>query len=1327
MPLGYDNPAQAAYQGNRQLQRRFLSGLKKFFVEPIPWLVEKGRELSDSITEPTRDVGTADRVMAQSLLGEPGFVPPIEMSDQEVRDTSSMMKGAVGGAIEGLSEVPSPADVATVGLSAAAKGALRAPRLVESGSKVAKLANLIDESSNVVNMGLGAMDVGEGIRDRDPAKIGAGAFQSALGGIAHAAGSRGHDLDLPDPGTPDGPRPELAEVANPDLMLFSRGGPPPSDPRYARQLIDRFRGTEAHQDFTSMIEDIRDKLAVHFSNIPSEQLGTTGLNIEPPPWRPDMPSMSGEAVFGTPAERMANTTIGTMVDLGPRSKGNIPGHQGTFQYSGLRGMYDPEHFVPFGDGPDGATINGPAYYEDIFNKASQDPNAYKKGAVRTSPISIVQQMAGDMLDMPQFAETLKTPQDIGREFVRRTYTNILHEMTHAVDMTATHTPKIPGQTWDPVNEKYMGPDTDIHRNKQFTSLQSLVREYMAGALDQELMGQYGAKLGEHLPTIEQFGARIHPPEGVARIPSPFMEGAGGPRGLAGAADRGGGFGGSGGPIPSESAARQSAYFRASGLPDTLLTAHDTMLQKGFSPAQATAKLRKVYEIMINQGMPEQMAVKAASELANQMPARAQGPPAAGSVGAPPPPVPPPSWVPPAIPTGQPPGGMKPPRVNVPKTPPKKAPGHDYKTWVNARQAVQVEGANARKKFEDLSAPNIQQILDFNADPTANPRFKDVQDHLDNLYKMQRAAGTDIGFKENYLPQMWKETPQQIYAAYRRLGLKPSHTMKAVFSNYAEGIAAGLTPRYDNIADLVGLAESKARKAVADRMFYNYLKQNHLVKPANSAPPDWVTINPDAFPLHRFKQGQLRVVTNVKAPPEIAFKVNEYLDAQGNSFLKQVADKFTDVKNVVMSSGIPLTSMNAHGFNMLSRIYAIQSNPVSGAVEVMKSIPKFIAPQIFKADMDKALADAPRFMKAGMTLKVEEHPFKVELPPLRERLKDASDFMRPGSGKDFRPFHGLREIHKALFEDPLFQKFIPMVKVQYAKKMEDQLLRDGVLPEEATSIAAHWMNEAFGGINYAEMLGQPVKGLQWLRNKETNNPVRRSNSFQNFLRVAFNAPDWAESNIKLASGALKGFKNPKDPKFQMYRNVIQNVMAFYMMSSLVQKLTSGHYMHENPEGRKASIAAGETAEGRARFLHPSGTGWDFAKLPYEVIDKIAHGDMSGLSKVLAARLHPMAQATLALVTNRNYRGQQILGGNQPASRQVGNVVESVASVTAPSYVREPIESLRSDKKGFEEGLVESLELPIRYSKDHLPPDPGPAGGASTRKGPRRTRPLSRRRR
>ncbi len=667
-------------------------------------------------------------------------------------------------------------------------------------------------------------------------------------------------------------------------------------------------------------------------------------------------------------------------------------------------------------------------------------------------------------------------------------------------------------------------------------------------------------------------------------------------------------------------------------------------------------------------------------------------------------------------------------MKAPRPPKNQAPAHDYKAWVNSRAAVQVEGANARRKFQDLSEPNIQQILDFNNDPNANPRFKDVQQHLDDLYKMQRAAGTDIGFKENYLPQMWKETPAQIYAAYRRLGLKPSHTMTAVFRNYAEGIAAGLTPRYDNIADLVGLAEAKARKTVADRMFYNYLKQNHLVRPANSAPQDWVTINPDAFPLHRFKQGQLRVITNVKAPPEIAFKINQYLDPQTDGFLKQVADKATDVKNVVMSSGIPLTSLNAHGFNMLSRLYAIQSNPVSGAVEVIKNIPKFIAPQLFKGAMDKTLENAPRFIKAGMSLKVEEHPFKVELPPLRTRLKEATDFMRPGSGQELRPFHGLREIHKALFEDPLFQKFIPMVKVQYAMKMESELLKRGLVPEEATSVAAHWMNEAFGGINYAEMLGNPVKGMQWLRNKGTKTPFRRSNEFQNFLRVALNAPDWAESNLKLAAGVARGLRNPKDPRFMMYRNVIQNVAAFYVLSTLFQKLTTGHYLDENPEGRKMSIAAGKTAEGRARFLHPSGTGWDFAKLPYEVIDKIAHGDPSGLSKVLSARLHPMAQAMVALVTNRNYRGQQILGGNQSPAKQAGNVIEQVSSVAAPAYIREPVQAMRSEKKGPEEAIVSALELPVRYSQEQRGlEDPGPPGASSSRRGPRRIRPLGRKRR
>jgi hypothetical protein len=62
-----------------------------------------------------------------------------------------------------------------------------------------------------------------------------------------------------------------------------------------------------------------------------------------------------------------------------------------------------------------------------------------------------------------------------------------------------------------------------------------------------------------------------------------------------------------------------------------------------------------------------------------------------------------------------------------------------------------------------------------------------------------------------------------------LSNKPGFTMEKIIQDYKTGIEAGLTPKYDNLTDLLVDYEGKVNKLVADKTFTNFLKKTAYYK------------------------------------------------------------------------------------------------------------------------------------------------------------------------------------------------------------------------------------------------------------------------------------------------------------------------------------------------------------------------------------------------------------------------------------------------------------------------------------------------------------------
>lgn len=578
----------------------------------------------------------------------------------------------------------------------------------------------------------------------------------------------------------------------------------------------------------------------------------------------------------------------------------------------------------------------------------------------------------------------------------------------------------------------------------------------------------------------------------------------------------------------------------------------------------------------------------------------------------------------------------------------------FQDWVNYRKAAKVEGFLKGKEFSALDKAGQQGIFDFQNGTTA--ATEKLSKYFDAKYKELTDAGVKLGYKEDYLPQIWNNTPEQVAEVQRRLGLKPSFTMQSVIENYKAGIDAGLNPKFTKLSDLAGWYEAKANKALADRKFFDYLTKNNFIQPVNEAPQGWESLDPDLFPLNKVNYNGKVYSGALKAPPDLANVINDYLRTPAGpvSGLANIASK---LKNIVLATGIPKTGLNVHGLNILMRSTLSADNPIAGFLTGSKYILNPNAGEKWLA------ANADRvsfFTRNGMEVSSEQHILE-DLTKTEGKLGKYSQKARQ------------------LFGAPLFQQAIPALKTQYAESIYQKLLKSGLEDNVAAKTAAETSNNIFGGIN-TEQLG-------------------RSKEFQNIMRSVILAPDFQESGINIGKGIVKSIIHPNTPEFKAYQTFARNMVLGYIAANAANKATSGHYMWENEAGHALDIAIGTTAQGKTRYLRPFGTAIDFLRLPIDVIQSIAKGDLSAIPTIIRNRLSVPAAVVTDTLSNTDYSGQPLLGKDKYGNpmtipQQLGGIGRTIAGGILPGAGQGAVDVL-SGRKTLEEGLVEASGAPIRY--------------------------------
>jgi hypothetical protein len=385
----------------------------------------------------------------------------------------------------------------------------------------------------------------------------------------------------------------------------------------------------------------------------------------------------------------------------------------------------------------------------------------------------------------------------------------------------------------------------------------------------------------------------------------------------------------------------------------------------------------------------------------------------------------------------------------------------------------------------------------------------------------------------------------------------------------------------------------------------------------------------------------------------------------SDLLQKLADVSSGLKRSIMSVGIPGTGISPHGISEIAR--------AGLGSDFGKDTPKAIKYAIKPSEAVKSL-ERNKSQIERLTGGTKENPTSGLL---KISAIEGTGEVDPNASKVWKT---VREAHRSMFEKPLFEKMIPALKVEKALELEAYYKRKGIKPEEALQRATKDANNLFGGLD--------TEG--------------RSTTTKQIAQVTLFAPDWLESQGRIAKGAAEGLLNPKDPRGKMYRNIMLNYAALTGVKYAAD-LAIGSKRNEKDLGHSLDVKVGDTEKNesgktKSRYVRPEGNAGDFIRFPIDVAEAIQN-DPGKLPQIIESRMAPLARAVSHVVLNRDSFGNPLYGKDKygkpiDSSKAIGNLMtETIGNVT-PAIVKSVLDYSKG-KSSPEEIGMKAVGLPVSY--------------------------------
>jgi hypothetical protein len=590
-----------------------------------------------------------------------------------------------------------------------------------------------------------------------------------------------------------------------------------------------------------------------------------------------------------------------------------------------------------------------------------------------------------------------------------------------------------------------------------------------------------------------------------------------------------------------------------------------------------------------------------------------------------------------------------PSIAAPDADPKTV----VKSWANGREAAHQFGINASKDFAELSDPKL--IQRFQAGDRTG-KLAEVQKHFDTLLEAEKAAGVidkDV-YKNNYLRHYWQESPADVDKIFAKIVAKnPAFSKQSVFQNYAEGIAAGLHPKYSTLPEIIGARTAESVRAIKNKQMYNWLERSGLMRKGATIPD---TLDVDKIRKIFINPDEQRSAKLIKY-------MQNYL-GDSSPVMKAAGDAGSITKNIYLGGGIPWTKYNMHAWNIARSDMKLRGI-IPAAKDFLSDPTGRKAVQIFD---DKGSRD---FMA-----KLMEHGYQYHA------VADAGKAVQP-TGKNIVSRFGAKALdtEQKVFEAPLFERALPALKLKASKGVYANLVASGMKEEEALKATADIANEFYGGMN----------------------KVVRDKSGQDAMRAILLAPDWLESRVKLALNDWKGTAKTIAGKGSAVDKLHAKSFVRGSIATGIGGLASyqGSNRLRNPNNVVA-IPAGQSGN-KDRNVDILGSADEGQRIPLQVPLRMYQGNpAAALDLLVGNRLSQPLNSAINTVKNIDQFGNPLRNKDRygrPISFARGslNTAEQMSKPFQPQLAQGLINLAKGDS-GLEEALAQGAELPIRYNRE-----------------------------
>jgi hypothetical protein len=649
----------------------------------------------------------------------------------------------------------------------------------------------------------------------------------------------------------------------------------------------------------------------------------------------------------------------------------------------------------------------------------------------------------------------------------------------------------------------------------------------------------------------------------------------------------------------------------------------------------------------------------------------------------------------------------------------------YLDW----EANKITGKEDANKLYDKYAGHEQNEMPDIIEYEAGANTPWIRELFDDLFTQAQRADLPVDYKDNYIPHVYREKPEQIQKAiveymkkkqvdpeiikeYQKTGdlpekisvklkIHPSFTRIRTFPDYKTAIEYGLTPRFRTVAEHAAYYLEEMRKTIGNQKLIDDLIKEGKVLDGFDAPESWVEVR---FPGRQFR--------TYYGPKDLAEALNgQFRDEDSltgiQTLLKYGAKASRVMQEVTLSAGIPGTNVNFFSIGQTIKMFTVGVGELAklnltGASTSVKAAYAFLRANFNRASI-RFLKENQKYIdlmaERNISIGRRVGDYAINHRTWKQLLtKQSVTDMKNAATNGVRDIFAIRSMSDAgkafvnivdsrligipkdvfdkLFNEKTFTSFMPQMQIQVFKDIYNGAVKAGMESIDAADFAGKTIQAEFGLIH----------------------ALGRTKTTQDALGSIFFAPKFRESIVNVFGEGARAYSTEfKNAAYGRSRSfVIGMIITFALYDLLNKNLNDGQDMWDNESGREFALRV-PLPSGKIIYVEFMPSVLSFVRNMGSSIINFARGDTkTAVQKAGTLFSMPLKMGT-EIIANKDYFGRPIYDLVDSPSEKAKKVIQYMGLGVSHPYFRELVRYYQG-KQDIYQTLVIASELPIKFSNE-----------------------------